>query len=60
MPPKYQITQEGVICIIENGDLVAIVRKNGEVIFYDTKRMGFDDIKHLLADLVGQAPVSMG
>lgn len=46
--PQYTTTMEGVICIFEDKELVGIVRKNGESIFYKTDKMGFEEIAHLL------------
>lgn len=46
--PERTTTLEGVICIFEDKELVGIVRKNGESIFYKTTKMGFDDIADLL------------
>lgn len=42
-------TVEGVICLFDEQDeLIGIVRKNGDVIFYKTDKMGFDNVAHLL------------
>lgn len=42
-------TVEGVICLFDDQDeLIGIVRKNGDVIFYKTEKMGFDNVANLL------------
>ena len=41
-------TIEAVICVYKGEELVAIVKKNGENIFYNVDKMAFDDIAQLL------------
>lgn len=40
--------QEGVLIVCEDDEPVAMVRKNGETLFYKVEKMGFQDVAELL------------
>lgn len=46
-----QTQQEVVVVVEENGEVVAIMRKNGTTQFYKTRKMGFDDVSRLMEQL---------
>jgi hypothetical protein len=50
-PKKIEILVEGVLKVVKDGDLVAVVHndmKKRSQVFYACKEMGVEDIKQLL------------
>ena len=41
-------TTEGVLVILEGDELIGIIRKNGDAIFYKTEKMSMEEIGELL------------
>ncbi len=46
---ERRVEQVGVLAVLDDGQLVAIVVKNGENILYKTDKMSFEEIERLLA-----------
>ena len=50
---ERKVTQEGVLIVCDGEEVVAMVRKNGETLFYKTEKMGFGDVAEFMgADAV--------
>lgn len=56
---KFTISQEGLICVSEGHELVAIIRRNGDIVAYGTKKLTFDATAQMLARIAGQPPFKL-